>query len=67
MLPGVVRQEMLHLALAGNILCSIGGTPTIYGDTLTPKYSVYMFYDKNVRLQLKAATKENVHMFMEVR
>jgi len=62
----VVRQEMLHLGLAGNILCSIGGTPKVYGPEFTPKYPVDIFYDDRVKLELKAAHKDHVQTFVEL-
>ncbi|KAG8856460.1 hypothetical protein FRB96_006426 [Tulasnella sp. 330] len=62
----VVRQEMLHLGLAGNILCAIGGTPKVYGPEYTPKYPVHIFYEDRVQLELKAATKDHVKTFMDL-
>jgi hypothetical protein len=35
---GIVVQEMLHMALTGNILAGIGGTPNIYSKNFTPRY-----------------------------
>ncbi|KAG8908748.1 hypothetical protein FRB99_002986 [Tulasnella sp. 403] len=61
----VVKQEMLHLALAGNMLCSIGGTPRVYGDAYTPKYPALIFYDK-LELNLQPATEEVLETFMRV-
>lgn len=63
---GIVRQEMLHLALSGNILCSIGGTPRLYGKEYTPKYPREIFFEK-IDLNLKPATKDNIGIFMRVR
>jgi hypothetical protein len=57
---------MLHLGLAGNILCAIGGTPKVYGNEYTPKFPVDIFYEEKVKLQLKPATKENIFTFVEV-
>ncbi|KAG8990269.1 hypothetical protein FRB90_001838, partial [Tulasnella sp. 427] len=62
---GVVVQEMLHLALAGNTLCSIGGTPRVYGDQYTPKYPREIFYEKVV-MNLLPATKDTLAIFVEV-
>jgi hypothetical protein len=63
---GVVKQEMLHLGLAGNIFCAIGGTPKVYGEKFTPIFPVNIFYEDKVKLELNPATKENVHTFVEV-
>ncbi|KAG8944495.1 hypothetical protein FRC04_001717 [Tulasnella sp. 424] len=61
----VVKQEMLHLGLAGNILCSIGGNPRVYGREYTPQYPSEIFYEP-IEMNLLPATKETVHMFMEI-
>jgi hypothetical protein len=58
---------MLHLGLAGNVLCAIGGTPKIYGEKFTPFFPVNIFYEDKVKLQLRPATKENVRTFVEVK
>jgi hypothetical protein len=65
-LTGVVRQEMLHLGLAGNILTSIGGNPILYGETYTPSFPVSIFFEDKLMLHLWAATKENIKSFMDV-
>ncbi|KAG8986921.1 hypothetical protein FRB90_003693 [Tulasnella sp. 427] len=61
----VVMQEMLHLGLAGNTLCAIGGTPRVYGDQYTPKYPRELFFEK-LEMNLLPATKDTIKMFMEV-
>ncbi|KAG8990268.1 hypothetical protein FRB90_001837 [Tulasnella sp. 427] len=61
----VVKQEMLHLGLAGNILCSIGGTPCVYGNEFTPKYPREIFYEP-VAMNLLPATKDTIHTFMKI-
>lgn len=61
----VVKQEMLHLGLAGNILCSIGGTPRVYGREYTPQYPSEIFYEP-IEMNLAPATKDTVHSFMKV-
>lgn len=55
---------MLHFALAGNILCAIGGTPKLYGEKYTPKYPIQIFND-NVQLNLRGTTKENLETFVK--
>ena len=54
---------MLHFALAGNILCAIGGKPKLYGEGFTPKYPTLIFSD-NVQLNLRGTTKENLETFV---
>lgn len=61
----VVKQEMLHLGLAGNILCSIGGAPRVYGNEYTPKYPREIFYEP-VEMNLLPGTKDTIHTFMKV-
>jgi len=61
----VAREEMLHFALAGNILCAIGGTPKVYGEKYTPQYPIQIFND-NVQLDLRATTKENLETFVKL-
>jgi hypothetical protein len=58
-------QEMLHLGLAGNILTSIGGSPLLYGKDYTPTFPS-TFYDTKLKIELRPATKENIHSFAEV-
>ncbi|KZP10282.1 hypothetical protein FIBSPDRAFT_963272 [Athelia psychrophila] len=63
---GIVRQEMLHLGLAGNILRAIGGKPLIYGPGITPHYPVDLFYHQTVKMDLKSATKDHIGVFVAV-
>ncbi len=35
---GVVIEEMLHIALASNLLVAVGGQPKLYGPDIVPKY-----------------------------
>lgn len=53
------------MGLAGNILCSIGGSPKVYGHGVTPGYPCWLFYD-NIPLALKPATKETIGSFVSV-
>ncbi|KAG8986922.1 hypothetical protein FRB90_003694, partial [Tulasnella sp. 427] len=64
-MKNVSVEEMLHLALAGNILCSIGGTPHTYGNEYTPKYPREIFFEK-VKMSLRPATKNTLAMFVQV-
>lgn len=53
------------MGLAGNILCSIGGSPKVYGHGLTPSYPCRLFYE-NIALALKPATKDTIGTFVSV-
>ena len=55
---------MLHFALAGNILCSIGGKPMLYGERYIPKYPVRIFND-NLQLNLRGTTNSNLETFVQ--
>ncbi|MBV1859843.1 MAG: ferritin-like protein [Nannocystaceae bacterium] len=35
---GVLMEEMLHMVMACNLLCAVGGTPTLCGGANVPKY-----------------------------
>ncbi|KAF8201995.1 ferritin-like-domain-containing protein [Mycena galopus ATCC 62051] len=61
----VVKQEMLHLALSGNVLTAIGGEPKVYGEEYTPQFPAKIFYDKT-QLDLKPATLENMKTFQRL-
>ncbi|KAF8810822.1 hypothetical protein BYT27DRAFT_7091051 [Phlegmacium glaucopus] len=65
----VVKQEMLHLALAGNILCSIGGDAILYKKKtekhfFVPEYPDEMLY-RDFTLNLDSANKRTLRAFME--
>ncbi|KAG8993010.1 hypothetical protein FRB90_000815 [Tulasnella sp. 427] len=63
----IVRQEMLHLGLAGNILCSIGGTPQLYGTDYMPEYPSDLFYSNGkVTFELAPGNKETVATFAAI-
>ena len=62
----IVKQEMLHVGLAGNVLRAIGGTPLLYGEAYTPQYPVNIFFEKKVKMELKPGTKANIATFVEV-
>ncbi|KAI0684995.1 ferritin-like-domain-containing protein [Cytidiella melzeri] len=61
----VVKQEMLHMGLAGNILCSIGGTPKTYGPNYTPKYPREIFFEP-IEMKLLRATRDHVQSFVNL-
>lgn len=56
---------MLHLALAGNLLCAVRGKPRVYGRSRIPQYPSKIFYDK-VPMNLKPARKETIKTFVKV-
>ncbi|CAE7234188.1 unnamed protein product [Rhizoctonia solani] len=62
---GVVKQEMLHLGLAGNILAAIGGTPTLYGLKSTPEYPCQIFYDP-IDLHLMPPSQDAIESFVRL-
>ncbi|CAE7153234.1 unnamed protein product [Rhizoctonia solani] len=62
---GVVKQEMLHLGLAGNILAAIGGTPTLYGLKSTPEYPCQIFYDP-IDLHLMPPNQDAIESFVRL-
>jgi len=54
---------MLHLGLAGNTLCAIGGTPRLYRNI--PEFPADLFQTA-LKLTLNPAKKETIGLFMEV-
>ncbi|CAE6511862.1 unnamed protein product [Rhizoctonia solani] len=63
-LRSVLKQEMLHLSLAGNLLCAIGGNPVLYHQEYTPKYPCEIFYEP-IKLQLQPPHKESIKTFIK--
>ena len=57
---------MLHLALAGNLLSSLGGSLELYDFQVIPQYPGYILYDA-VEMSLDRANKENLERFTNVR
>ncbi|KAG8792527.1 hypothetical protein FRC12_005843 [Ceratobasidium sp. 428] len=45
---GIVLEEMLHMALAGNLSCALGFQPILYGVDYTPTYPRGIFYEKTM-------------------
>ncbi|KAG8707258.1 hypothetical protein FRC09_001932 [Ceratobasidium sp. 395] len=62
----VVKQEMLHLALAGNLLCAIGGQPKLHHPEYTPTYPRQMFYQDRIDLHLWPAFNQTIETFIRV-
>jgi rubrerythrin len=66
----VVKQEMLHLALSGNILRSIGADPILYhpktdNHSFVPEYPDEMLY-QDITLNLQSANKRTLRTFLEL-
>ncbi|CAE6476664.1 unnamed protein product [Rhizoctonia solani] len=64
-LAGVLEEEMLHLALVGNILCATGGKPKLYGPNHTPIYPREIFYTPT-KLHLWPPTTNAIKKFVEL-
>jgi hypothetical protein len=62
----IAQQEMLHLALVGNMYTAVGGTDKLYDPKFVPRYPMELLYQK-VDLELAAATKKNIENFLKVR
>ncbi|CAE6362091.1 unnamed protein product [Rhizoctonia solani] len=56
---------MLHLALAGNLLCATGGTPQLYGKDSTPSYPAQIFNDATP-VNLSGATEATIKLFVKI-
>jgi len=64
---GVVIEEMLHLALAGNTLTAVGGTPKLYDPKIIPAYPTPMLGRvPELTLHLRQMTKENLGTFIQL-
>lgn len=64
---GVVIEEMLHLALAGNTLLAVGGTPKLYDPKVIPAYPTSMLGRvPELPLHLRQMTKENLTTFTQL-
>ncbi|KAG8741249.1 hypothetical protein FRC10_003129 [Ceratobasidium sp. 414] len=63
MILGVVKQEMLHLGLAGNLLCATRGQPKLYGPKYTPEYPCEIFYEP-ITLHLRPPNKDAIASFV---
>ncbi|KAF8208005.1 ferritin-like-domain-containing protein [Mycena galopus ATCC 62051] len=61
----VAEQEMLHLALAGNMLRSLDGVQTLYDRDFMPTYPSQILFDK-VDMKLQPANKENLDCFLRI-
>ncbi|KAG8700174.1 hypothetical protein FRC11_013156 [Ceratobasidium sp. 423] len=61
----IVKQEMLHLALVGNILTSVYGRPRLYGDPYVPTFPSEILYE-GVPMELAPATQEQIQNFAQL-
>ncbi|CAE6480923.1 unnamed protein product [Rhizoctonia solani] len=62
---GIVAQEMLHLALAGNLCVALRGRPQLYGQAFAPKYPSELLYE-GVLMTLAPARPSQIENFVEV-
>ncbi|KAF8637444.1 hypothetical protein AX17_002809 [Amanita inopinata Kibby_2008] len=62
---GIAMQEMLHLALVGNILRSTGTKPIIYQKDRVPTYPSTILKTK-IELNLRPADKDNIDSFLQI-
>ncbi|KAI0825348.1 ferritin-like-domain-containing protein [Trametes gibbosa] len=61
----IAEQEMLHLALAGNMLCALDGKQLLYSQAFMPTYPSEILFDK-IRMQLAPANKDNLECFLKI-
>ncbi|KAI1793394.1 ferritin-like-domain-containing protein [Ganoderma leucocontextum] len=61
----VAEQEMLHLALAGNMLRALGGTQLLYNKSFMPEYPSQILFDK-IDMELRPADKKNLECFLKI-
>ncbi|KAH7332653.1 ferritin-like-domain-containing protein [Rhizoctonia solani] len=61
----IVGQEMLHLALVGNLITAVRGRPQLYGEPYVPKYPSEILYE-GVLLTLAPASQEQIQNFVEL-
>jgi hypothetical protein len=69
LIRGIVNQEMLHMALACNILNAIGGAPRIADPSFVPNYPGHlpMGVEASVEVHLKRYSRDLVeHTFMTI-
>ena len=64
-LAAVAEQEMLHLALAGNMLRALNGTQPLYDKTFMPVYPSKILFDQ-IDMELRPADKKSLECFLKV-
>jgi len=62
---GVFRQEMLHLALAGNLLSALNGSLDLYDFEIIPQFPGKILYEE-VEMSLDGANKDNLDRFTKL-
>ncbi|CAE6467231.1 unnamed protein product [Rhizoctonia solani] len=62
---GIIRQEMLHLVLAGNLLTALRGRPQLYGEAYAPRYPSEILYE-GVLMTLAPAHPYQFQNFVEI-
>lgn len=63
---GILQQEMLHLALAGNILSALGGSLDLYHPSIVPQYPDKILMDE-IEMELRPFDAESLDHFIHVR
>lgn len=61
----VVQQEMLHLALAGNMLRALDGVQLLYDSSFLPTYPSQILFEP-IWMKLQPANKENLECFLKI-
>ena len=62
----VAKEEMLHLALAGNTLYALGKNPILYDEKYIPKFPEDILYTK-IEMNLRDGRREHIKTFVDVR
>ncbi|KAM6493634.1 Ferritin-like domain containing protein [Amanita muscaria] len=65
LLRGIVQQEMLHLALCGNLLSALGGSVALYDPRVVPIYPATLLCSK-IPAHLEALNTGSLGRFMEI-
>lgn len=69
LIEGIVVQEMSHLALAGNILAAIKGTPRLTGPGFVPSYPTNALpgdIAQHMPVDLKPLSLDQLQVFMQI-
>jgi hypothetical protein len=65
LIRGVMMEEMLHMALVGNVLNAVGGTVHIGPDNI-PRYPLRLFKGRDFPVNLAPFSAETVGTFMKI-
>jgi hypothetical protein len=65
----VAQQEMLHLALVGNLITAIDSGPKLYAKDVVPTYGGLddTILSSDIPLKLERCEKSNLELFLRVR